>query len=93
MPFSQLTVLAPSDLVSQKAAVVECTCADGPDATRSTTKQLTCRVSNIPFFAGEMQSSSSVPLRCARACARACLKVYKIALAHNVSWWRLNVLS
>lgn len=42
--FSQRTVLAPSALVSQKAAVVECTCADGSNSGRSTIKQLTCSI-------------------------------------------------
>lgn len=41
--FSHRTVLAPSALGSQKAAVVECTCADACSCMRSTSKQLTCR--------------------------------------------------
>lgn len=47
--FSQRIVLAPSDLLSQKAAVVECICADGRDIIRSTRKQLTCRVSKVSY--------------------------------------------
>lgn len=51
--FSQHIVLAPSALVSQKAAVAVCTCADCCFSGRSTNKQLTCRAYSMSFFCGK----------------------------------------